>query len=136
MQGRAAAEIEVEESIGTVIKESRRLEGNLARKESCHCYSPEAMQYEGAEYSDGETPETALEKGADTQRIAEAMAAMPDVQKRRLLLYAEGRTLREIARTKQALMDTGISEDAITSGGKSLEKRVPLSAGWFQDHYT
>ncbi len=92
------AEFEVDESIGTVIKESRRLEGNLARKESYHCYSLEAMQYEGAEYSDGETPETALEKEADTQRIAEVMAAMPDVQKRRLLLYAEGKTLREIAR--------------------------------------
>ena len=49
------AEVEVDESIGTVIKESRRLEGNLARKESYHCYSLEAMQYEGAEYSDGET---------------------------------------------------------------------------------
>ena len=30
----------------------------------------------------------------------------------------------EITRTKQALMDTGISEDAITSGGKSLEKKI------------
>ena len=30
----------------------------------------------------------------------------------------------EIARTKQALMDTGISEDAITSGGKALEKKI------------
>ncbi|MBE7727926.1 MAG: DNA primase [Enterocloster citroniae] len=30
----------------------------------------------------------------------------------------------EIARTKQALMDTGISEDVITSGGKSLEKKI------------
>ena len=30
----------------------------------------------------------------------------------------------EIARTKQALMDTGISEDAIASGGKSLEKKI------------
>lgn len=30
----------------------------------------------------------------------------------------------EIARTKQALMDAGISEDAITSGGKSLEKKI------------
>lgn len=30
----------------------------------------------------------------------------------------------EITRAKQALMDTGISEDAITSGGKSLEKKI------------
>ena len=52
------AEVVVDESIGTVIAESRRLEGNLARKDSYHCYSLEAIQYEGAEYSDGETPET------------------------------------------------------------------------------
>ncbi len=52
----------------------------------------------GSDYADPCTPETALEQEADTQRIAEVMAAMPDVQKRRLLLYAEGRTLREIAR--------------------------------------
>ena len=30
----------------------------------------------------------------------------------------------EIARTKQALMDMGISEDAIASGGKTLEKKI------------
>ena len=30
----------------------------------------------------------------------------------------------EITRAKQALMDTGVSEDAITSGGKSLEKKI------------
>ena len=53
-------EVEVDESIGTVIKESRCLEGNLARKESYHCHSLEAVQYEGAENSDGETPETKI----------------------------------------------------------------------------
>lgn len=30
----------------------------------------------------------------------------------------------EITRAKQALMDKGVSEDAITSGGKSLEKKI------------
>ena len=92
------AEVEVDESIGTVIKESRRLEGNLARKESYHCYSLEAIQYEGAEYSDGETPETKMEREMDTERIAQALDGLSEVQRRRLLMLAEGKSVREIAR--------------------------------------
>ena len=92
------AEVEVDESIGTVIKESRRLEGNLARKESYHCYSLEAIQYEGAEYSDGETPETKMEREMNTERIAQALDGLSEVQRRRLLMLAEGKSVREIAR--------------------------------------
>ena len=92
------AEVEVDESIGTVIKESRRLEGNLARKESYHCYSLEAIRYEGAEYSDGETPETKMERELDTERIAQALDGLSEVQRRRILMLAEGKSVREIAR--------------------------------------
>lgn len=92
------AEVEVDESIGTVIKESRRLEGNLARKESYHCYSLEAIRYEGAEYSDGETPETKMEREMDTESIAQALDGLSEVQRRRLLMLAEGKSVREIAR--------------------------------------
>ncbi len=94
----AVSEVEVEESVGAVIVESRRIEDNLSRKERYHCYSLDAVEYEGAEYSDRKTPETALEQEEDARRIAEVMAEIPDVQRRRLLLYAEGKTLREIAR--------------------------------------
>ena len=44
------SEVEVEESIGAVIIEYRRLEDNLSRKERYHCYSLDAAQFEGAEY--------------------------------------------------------------------------------------
>lgn len=93
-----SSEVEVNEEIGTFILDSRREEENLGRKERYHCYSMDAADYEGSDYADPCMPETALEQEAHTQRIAEIMAAMPDVQKRRLLLYAEGKTLREIAR--------------------------------------
>ena len=36
-------EVEVEESIGAVIVEDRRLEDNLSRKERDHCYSLDAV---------------------------------------------------------------------------------------------
>ena len=38
-------EIEVEDSIGEIILESRRLESNGDRKERYHCYSLDALQY-------------------------------------------------------------------------------------------
>ena len=44
------SEVEVEESIGAVIIESRRKEDNLARKERYHCYSMDSVQFEGDEY--------------------------------------------------------------------------------------
>lgn len=95
------AEIEVDEAIGAVIEESRRLEGNLARKESYHCYSLDAIQFEGMEYSDGETPETQLERERDAERIACALDGLSEVQRRRLLMFADGKSMREIAREEK-----------------------------------
>ena len=63
------SEVEVEESIGAVIIESRREEDNLARKERYHCYSMDAVQFEGDEYGTEETPETQMERELDTERI-------------------------------------------------------------------
>ena len=114
------AEVEVDESIGTVIKESRRLEGNLARKESYHCYSLEAIQYEGAEYSDGETPETKMERELDTERIAQALDGLSEVQRRRLLMLAEGKSVNEIAR-KEGVHHSVISE-TISAARKKFKK--------------
>ena len=92
------SEVEVEESLGAVIIEDRRLEDNLSRKERYHCYSLDAVQFEGIEYADGKTPEKQMEQEQDAERIAQALDGLSDVQKRRLLMYAEGKTLREIAR--------------------------------------
>ncbi len=41
------SEVEVEESIGAVIIEDRRMEDNLARKERYHCHSLDAVEFEG-----------------------------------------------------------------------------------------
>ena len=70
-------EVEVEESIGAVIIESRREEDNLARKERYHCYSMDAVQFEGNEYGTEETPETQMERKLDIagHSLGGAMAA-------------------------------------------------------------
>ncbi len=95
------SEVEVEESIGEVIIEYRRLEDNLSRKERYHCYSLDAAQFEGAEYASEETPETQMEQELDTERIAHALDGLSEVQRRRLLMLAEGKSMREIAREEK-----------------------------------
>lgn len=92
------SEVEVEESIGTVIIEDRRLEDNLDRKERYHCYSMEAAEFEGSDYGTDETPETQMEKELDAERIAHALDELSETQRRRLLMLADGMSMREIAR--------------------------------------
>lgn len=92
------SDVEVSEEIGTVILDSRREESNLDRKERYHCYSLEAAEFEGAEYADGSTPETALLLQLENQHIAETLEKLSEVQKRRLLMLSQGLSIREIAR--------------------------------------
>lgn len=47
------------------------------------------------EYSDGETQ---LEREMDAERIACALDGLSEVQRRRLLMFADGKSIREIAR--------------------------------------
>ena len=44
------SEVEVEDSIGAFIIEDRCLEDNFSRKKRYHCYSLDAVQFEGSEY--------------------------------------------------------------------------------------
>lgn len=92
------SEVEVSEDIGTFILDSRREEDNLGRKERYHCYSLDAADYEGQDYADPQTPETMLEREDGLRHMERVVEAMSEVQKRRLLLYAEGKSFREIAR--------------------------------------
>lgn len=92
------SEVEVNEEIGNVILDSRREENNLDRKERYHCYSMDAADYEGEEYADQETPESALFLQLENKSIADAFDKLSEVQKRRLLMLAQGLSVREIAR--------------------------------------
>lgn len=92
------SDVEVSEEIGTVILGSRREESNQDRKERYHCYSLDAAVYEGDDYADEHTPETELLLQLENQQIAEALSRLSEVQRRRLLMLAQGLSVREIAR--------------------------------------
>lgn len=110
------SEVEVSEDIGTFILDSRRGEDNLGRKERYHCYSLDAAEYEGADYADSKTPEDVLERKERLRHMAGIMEAMPEVQRRRLLLYAEGKSLREIARME------GVDHKAVKKSVEAARK--------------
>lgn len=110
------SEVEVEESIGAVIIESRRLEDNLARKERYHCYSLDAVDFEGSEYASKDTPESLLEQTADKWHIKRLLEELPEVQRRRLLLYVQGKSMREVARLE------GVDHKAVKKSIEAAKK--------------
>ena len=94
-------EIEVEENIGTWILDSRRVEENLARKERYHCYSSDAA-WEGEDYAVPDTPESLILRKYENKRLISALGELTEVQKRRFIKFAEGISIREIARQEGA----------------------------------
>lgn len=92
-------EVEVSEEIGAMIIDSRRKEESGNRKERRHCYSLDAITYEGIEYG---TPDFTEEMFDDREergaRVREAFSHLSSVQQRRLLMLAGGLSIREIAK--------------------------------------
>ena len=114
-----STEIEVDESIGTFILDSRRIEENLARKERYHCYSSDAA-WEGEDYADQDTPEITLLRKYENKSLASALDELTEVQKRRFIKFAEGLSIREIARQEEANFKS--VHDSIEQARKKLKK--------------
>ena len=110
------SEVEVSDEVGTVIVDSRRKEENLDRKERYHCYSYDAIDYEGEEYADPDTPDSLLERDELSSRVQSAMSHLTEIQVRRLTLFAEGLSIREIARKE------GVDHKAVAKSIESAKK--------------
>ena len=114
-------EVEVSEEIGAVIEESRRKEAALAKKEQRHCYSLDAVTYEGTEY--GEPDFTAsLFDGSEERsaHIRETFSHLTETQQRRILMLAAGMSIREIAARENT--HHRAVEDSIQQGRKKFLK--------------
>ena len=110
------SEVEVSEDVGSIIVDSRRKEDNLDRKERYHCYSYDAIDYEGEEYADPDTPDSLLERDELSKRVQSAMSHLSEIQVRRLTLFAEGLSIREIARME------GVDHKAVSKSIESAKK--------------
>lgn len=90
--------VEVTEDVAEFLKEDKRLTENAERKERYHCpYSIDALEYEGDEYYYRDTPEQIVLRNERDRILYRAMDELSDTQFRRLILYADGLTFREIA---------------------------------------
>lgn len=90
-----ATEVEVSEEIGAMVIDSRREEESADRKERRHCYSLDAIDYEGLEYSTPDFTE-AMFSGDDErdERIRRAFSHLTQTQQRRILMLAGGLSFR------------------------------------------
>ena len=115
-------EVEVSDEIGTVIIESRRKEENLARKERYHCYSYDAIEFEGKEYADWDTPENTMLQRYEDSVLANAVSKLSEVQKKRLMMLSEGLSMREIAR-REGVSYISVRE-SIAQARKKIKKFI------------
>ena len=104
------SEVEVNEEIGEVILESRRKEENMERNRRRRCYSLDDVDFEGDDFADDRTPESLFMEQLDNEHIKETLDKLSDLHRRRLLMLAQGLTIREIAKiegvTVRAVFDS------------------------------
>ena len=112
------SEVEVSEEIGTLIMDSRREESNGDRKERYHCWSMDAVDYEGLEYSIPDFTDALFDDSHEqSERIREAFSHLTEIQQRRMLLLAAGLSEREIARRE------GVAIRAVTESINYARKK-------------
>ena len=102
------SEVEVNEEIGAVILESRRKEENMERNRRRRCYSLDDIDFEGDDFADDRTPESLFMEQLDNEHIKETLDKLSETQRRRLLMYAEGMSIEDIARV-EGVYHTSIS---------------------------
>lgn len=117
-------EVEVSDEIGAVITASRKAEHALEERNRYHCYSLDAIDYEGLEY--GECDEYPIEDDSAewSERIKAAFGQLTETQQRRLRLYADGKTLREIAALENASFQS-VAESIEAARKKFLKNYRP-----------
>jgi len=113
------SEVEVEEDVGTLIIDSRKVEHAQEQKQRRHCISLDAIEYEGIGFADPETPVTDFERKELNETIANALLTLTEVQKRRFLLFADGMSIADIARLENTEFNT--VKDSISGARKKLK---------------
>lgn len=92
------SEVEVSDEIGTMIVDSRRNEDSSERKEHRHCWSLDAVLYEGLEFGYEDEAFKEMDEEELKSRVWNAFSHLSAIQQRRLLLLSGGLSIREIAR--------------------------------------
>ena len=114
-------EVEVSDEIGAVIIDSRKAEHAQDERHRYHCYSYDAIDYEGEEYASDETPESDYLRSELNEQLYAALQSLTETQRRRLLLYAEGMSFSEIAKREGVSSHSKIIK-SVESAQKIIKK--------------
>ena len=112
------SEVDVPEEIGAYIMDSRRKENASNRKERYHCSPLDAILYEGSEF--GYEEGNYLEEQEDTALLKKVLDCLTETQRRRMLLFIEGWSLRKIAEQEGANYKS--VEESIKAAQKKIQK--------------
>lgn len=117
-------EVEVNDDVGTIILDSRRMESNSDRKERYHCYSLESIakfdDHDDRFPRDETTPLDELLSAEFNSHLNKALEQLSVKQKERLLLLANGYSIREIA--KRENKDHKTILESIEAARKKIKK--------------
>ena len=113
--------VEVPEDVADFLKEDKRLTENAERRERYHCpYSIDALEYEGSEYYYRDTPEQIVLRNERNRVLYHARDELSDIQFRRLVMYADGMSCREIAALESK--DFSSVAESIRAAQKKVKK--------------
>lgn len=96
------SKIEVPDDVGDYITASRRSEASAERNHRRHCWSIDALLYLGSDYGCEDQYGLWDDTEEDYMKTRLAFSKLTEIQKRRLWLYANNHTLREIAEMEGA----------------------------------
>ena len=110
---------EVTEELAAVLAEMDRAEHSNNKVQHSHGFPLEDMNYEGEEFGAWDEYDFG-EPDPVVERVHAAFSTLTDVQKRRLLLYAAGKTYREIGALED--VDGKTAYESIESARKKFKK--------------
>ena len=112
------------ESLKFMLENDREM-ANLERKDRAHGHlSIDAMEYEGMEFADPETPEEKLIEKERASQITKSLTALTETQLRRVLMKVDGKTVREIAEEEGTSVNA--VQESLLQARKKLEKTREL----------
>jgi hypothetical protein len=121
------AQVEVTDEVGRFILDSYRKERNADRLQRKYCpYHIEATEYEGEDYADPHmTPEEILIRKEEMQEAREkvdskVLPQLTDTQLRRMVLKANGLTVRQIAAAEHTSVNA--VQESLEAAKKKFQK--------------
>lgn len=89
-----------------------------SQKEHYHCYSLDAVQFEGTKYADLKTPDSILMSEEYNRELQEVLRSLTEIQKKLIYELIYGLSINEIAKRE------GVSPNAVMKSVKYIREKL------------